>query len=94
MPLLIFKFQLYIAKDRWYIIRKISASYHVAIVSPGTKFHEACLLVEREVFDINFTRGFINGRRFPLDAAIKVQDGFRHDSDFVVSVGTATNGKS
>ena len=42
-----------------------------AIVSPGTEFKHAVLLIEGEVFDIDFAVAFKYGGRAPFDSSGK-----------------------
>ena len=42
----------------------------VAVVSPGAEFEVALLNVEREVDNVDFTRGFEDGRRHPEHFAV------------------------
>ncbi len=46
------------------------------------------LLVERKEFDINCTRAFVNGRRLPINAAVKVQCCFGHQCAVIFAVDT------
>ena len=43
------------------------------IVCPRPKLHHASLFVEGKIFDVDLARGFIDGRRFPLDQPVVPQ---------------------
>ena len=36
------------------------------IIGPGPKLHDAGLLIEGKIFDVNLARRFVDGGRFPL----------------------------
>lgn len=40
-----------------------------AIVGPAAELHDAGLLVEGKVLDVDLAGAFVNGRRTPLDAS-------------------------
>lgn len=61
--------------------------YHVSIVGPRAELHEAGLLVEGEILDINFAKGLVNRRRLPHHFARVMKDRFSHDGHFVVAIG-------
>lgn len=63
-------------------------THHVTVVRPTSEFHETSLFVEGEVFNVDFAKRFIDGRRFPDHFSRMVQDRFGHDCYLVVSVGT------
>ena len=65
--------------------------YHVTIVCPTSKFHETILLIEREIFDINFTSGFVNSWGIPRDFSRIMQDSFGHNGNFIISISTENN---
>lgn len=66
-------------------------TYHVSVVCPRTELHEACLLIEGKVLDVDFTEGFVDGGRFPNDFARMMKNRFGHYCHFVVAIG-AENG--
>lgn len=47
-----------------------------SVVRPAAKLEDARLLVEREVLDVDFTAGLVDGRGFPFDQARVVHRGF------------------
>jgi hypothetical protein len=64
-------------------------TYQVSVIGPGAEFHEAGLLVEGKVLDVNLAEGLVNGRRLPRDLARVVEDGLGHYGHLVVAVGAA-----
>jgi len=46
--------------------------YLVTVKSPRSEFHEAALLVEREVLDVDGAGTFVDSRRYPQDASVAV----------------------
>lgn len=66
-----------------------STTYLKSIVGPAAELHDACLLVERKVFDINFAGAFVNRRRTPLDASCVVEGGLCGQRHLEVAIGTA-----
>ena len=44
-----------------------------AVISPTTKFHDTGLLIERKIFDVNFTGRLVNGWWFPFHQTIPPQ---------------------
>lgn len=48
-------------------------TYLESVVCPAAELHDACLLVEGKVLDIDFAGALVNGRRPPLDAPCVVQ---------------------
>lgn len=65
-------------------------THQVTIVTPGTEFHVARLLIEWEIFDVDFAEGFVDGRWFPPHSSVVMQNSFRHYRDFVITISTAT----
>lgn len=65
--------------------------YLKAVVCPRAKLHNAGLLVEREVFHIDFTRRFINCRWFPFNHAAVVEGCFRGKRYLEVAVRTGNS---
>lgn len=65
-----------------------AVSHHVSVVSPRSKLHGTSLFVERKVFHVYFTKRFVNGRWLPYDFSRVMQYGLRHNSHFVISIGT------
>jgi hypothetical protein len=45
-------------------------SYLKPIIRPTAEFQYARLLIEWEIFYVNFTGTFVNGRRFPFDQTL------------------------
>ena len=72
----------------------IIITYQETIISPGAKLHEAILLIERKVTDIDLTRGLENSWRIPHYSAVIMQDGFGHGRHDVLSVSAARNNKT
>lgn len=64
---------------------------HVTIVGPGAELHEAGLLVEWEVLNVDLAEGLVDGWWLPQHLARVVQDGLRHDGHLIITVGTGTN---
>lgn len=75
----------------WIFIRNYTIIYHVAIVTPRAELHEASLLIKREVFHVDLAEGLVNGRWLPYNLAVVMENGFRHDRHFVVTVSAVTN---
>ena len=70
-------------------MRNNSVTSHLfAIVSPRAELHDASLLVKREVLDVNLTRGLVDGRRLPLDLAVREEGRLGGQGDLKVTVGT------
>lgn len=65
-----------------------ASSYLKAIVCPRTELHDAGLLVEGEVLDVDLARGLVDGGRAPLHAARVVQRGLRRQRHLEVAVRT------
>lgn len=67
----------------------VSLPHLKTIVGPRAELHNARLLVEWEVFNIDFARRFVNGGRAPLDAARVVERRLRRQRHLEVAVGAA-----
>lgn len=48
----------------------------MSIVRPGSKLHEAFLLVKREEFYIDWTIGLVDGGRLPYNLTSVIHGGF------------------
>ena len=59
----------------------------VSIVGPTPEFHGALLLVKGKELDVDGAGGLVDRRRFPDNLALWVERGFRHQRDFIISVG-------
>lgn len=59
-----------------------------AIVDPRAEFEFACLIIEREIGDIDGARGTEFGGRWPENVAIRLDDGPRIEIAAGVIVGT------
>jgi len=57
-------------------------------IGPGSEFEKTGLNVQREIFNVNVTGGFVGGRRKPGDQAVVMNDGFGVHPQLVVTVGT------
>ena len=57
-------------------------------IGPGSEFEKTRLNVQREIFNVNVTGGFVGGRRKPGDQAVVMNDGFGVHPQLVVTVGT------
>lgn len=75
----------------WMWVCLCDCTYHVTVVCPRTELHEARLLIEGKVLDVDFTEGFVDGGRFPNDFARMMKNRFGHYCHFVVAIG-AENG--
>lgn len=64
--------------------------YLEAVISPRSKLHDTRLFIKRKVSDIDSTRTFVNGRRFPLNHSFGIQNSFRCKSYLEISVGTVS----
>jgi hypothetical protein len=71
----------------------LNLTYLESIVGPRSKLHEARLVIEGEVPDVDFARRFENGRRRPQYFACVVQHGFCHRRHHVLAVGAAISTK-
>lgn len=63
------------------------STYHIAIVTPRSKLHEASLLVKRKVLHVNLAERLVDGGWLPNYFSVVVEDCFRHDRHFIVTVG-------
>lgn len=61
--------------------------YLEAVVSPRAKLHDARLLVERKVFYVDLTRGFVYGRWLPFDPPCVIQRRLRCQRYLEITVG-------
>ena len=59
----------------------------VTVVGPRTEPHRAVLFVEREKLDVHRTRALVDGWRFPVHQAGRVNRRLRHQRHFVITVG-------
>lgn len=60
------------------------------VVCPRAELHDAGLLVEREVLDVNLTGALVDGWRLPLHTARVVQGRFRRERHLEITVRTET----
>lgn len=58
----------------------------VAVERPGTEFHDAGLLVEREVRDVDGAGTLVDRRWDPEDVAVRIDEHVALVSHFVVAV--------
>ena len=72
------------SKQRWR--HTASLPYLEAVIGPTTEFQNAGLLVKGEILYVYLTRRLVNGRRFPLDQPLVVDDclGRQHDLEVAV----------
>lgn len=63
-----------------------AVSHHVSVVRPRAELHRTRLLVEREIFDVDLAKRFVDGRRFPHHLARVVQYGLGHYRHLVIAV--------
>ena len=64
-------------------------SYLETIIRPASEFHDASLLVEREILHVHFAGRMIDSRRFPFNQAVAFQGGLRWQRHFKVAVSAA-----
>lgn len=67
------------------------ATYLEAIVGPRAEFHNARLLVEREILDVYLAGGLVYGRGFPLHSSREVEGGLSGQGHLEVTIGAETN---
>lgn len=60
----------------------------ISVISPGAELHEASLLIEGKVPDINLAAGLEDGRRGPDHFASVVENGFGHRGNHILTIGT------
>lgn len=68
--------------------------YLIAIIRPRTKFHKTCLLVEREIANVNFAWRFENSWRCPHHFTRMMEHCFGHRRNHVFSVSTEEHKKN
>ena len=68
----------------------LSTPYLESVIRPATKFQDAGLFVKGKIFDVNFTRGLVNGGRLPLDEPLVIDGGFRRQGYLEVAVRAET----
>ena len=66
----------------------LSNTHLESVVGPGAELHDTGLFVEGEVLHVDLTRGFVDGRRLPLNQAIHVERRLGGESHFEVPVST------
>lgn len=64
-------------------------AYLESVVGPGAELHDAGLLVEGEVLDVDLARGLVDGGRAPLHAPRVVQRRLGGQRHLEVAVRTA-----
>ena len=69
-------------------------AHHETVVGPRAELEEALLIVEGEELDVDVAGRLVYCRRVPHDLSGVVQLRLRHDSHFVVAVGTAGRRRS
>jgi hypothetical protein len=68
------------------LYNEIKCTYLKTVVGPGSKLHDARLLVKWKILYVDLTRRLVDGRRLPFHAASVVECSLRCQSDFKVSV--------
>lgn len=61
-----------------------------AIVGPRSEFHDARLLVEWEILDVDLAGGLINCRRLPFHPSGVVESGFGGQCHLEIPISTVT----
>ena len=72
------------------------SSYQISVERPTSELEVTFLLIEGEIFDVNFTGGFEDCWRVPLDDPVLVHFRFRESGYHEFTIGTANSkqGKS
>lgn len=63
----------------------------ITIEGPWTELHDACLLVEREVRDVDRARALIDRWRHPEDLAVRVYQHVTLVTDLVIAIGAVND---
>lgn len=70
-------------------LRFCDAAHLKTVVGPRAEFHNARLLIEGEVLDVDLAGRFVNGGRAPLDATRVVERRLRRQRHLEIAVGAA-----
>lgn len=85
----------HIHPDIYFYLGYVDPNTHlVPVVAPRSEFHEARLLVEREVAHIDFAGRFENGRRLPHHLPRVMKDGFGHGRHHIFAVRTVNHNEN
>ena len=63
------------------------------VISPGSKFHVATLLIKRKPLNIDFAGTFVDCWRLPFDFSSVIETSFGHQCHLVFSISTKKNPK-
>lgn len=75
-------------------IERMAYKYYLeSVIGPRAELHDAGLLVERKVLDVDLTRGFVDSRRAPLHAPRVIQRRLCRQRHLKVPVSTVAEGQ-